>query len=106
MTVLPASACQMLWQVLIQSMSFYRAWAKLLEADGRNQNAYIKAILQAGLALTTYFLAKDPKEPTYEQERQVAMLQRSVIAANSGSASNPCTCQLFYQSMLRSSLAS
>ncbi|CAK9095798.1 unnamed protein product [Durusdinium trenchii] len=88
-------------KVLMQSMSFYRAWAKLLEADGRNQNAYIKAILQAGLALTTYFLAKDPKEPTYEQERQVAMLQRSVIAANSGSASNPCTCQLFYQSMLR-----
>ncbi|CAJ1407306.1 unnamed protein product, partial [Effrenium voratum] len=92
-------------KVLLQTRNFYYAWHRLLEvAGGQNFQLYVEAALDAANSLTSYFLAKDASEPTYLQEQQLAMLLRSAIAMNSGIPSNPCTCQLFYQALLRQSV--
>eukprot|EP00435_Cladocopium_sp_Y103_P050480 s889_g15.t1 len=90
-------------KVLQQAMGFYIALHSFLQAmrgDLQTQE-YVDVVLAAATAMTTYLLTKDPLQPIYLQERQVALLHRSVIARNSGNAANPCTCQLYYQSMLR-----
>eukprot|EP00434_Breviolum_minutum_P009947 symbB.v1.2.008767.t1/scaffold549.1/size255684/8 len=90
-------------KVLIRATSFYITWRHLLEAMVGQLHAseYVNRVRGASAALNTYFLSKEAKDPIYLQERQVAKLQRSVIARNSGVASNPCTCQLYYNTMLR-----
>eukprot|EP00439_Symbiodinium_sp_Y106_P053495 s1813_g7.t1 len=93
-------------QALSQTRAFYTVWLNLLQAVGFQDQPteYGKRMWETGSAMSTYWLRKEATQPTYLQEQQLAILFRSVVAINSGAAASPCTCQLFYYSLLRESV--
>ncbi|CAE7405380.1 unnamed protein product [Symbiodinium sp. CCMP2456] len=93
-------------QALSQTRAFYTVWLNLLQAVGFQDQPteYGTRMWETGSAMSTYWLRKEATQPTYLQEQQLAILFRSVVAINSGAAASPCTCQLFYYSLLRESV--
>ncbi|CAE7497707.1 unnamed protein product [Symbiodinium natans] len=94
---------------LSQIRAFYSAWKQMLQAvklqaQGGQTVNYVDTMWISASALTTYFLRKDAEQPTYLQEQQLAILLRAAVAINSGASGSPCTCQLFYFSLLRESV--